>query len=242
MAYNRNANPYGIASSEITWNGFADGGRNTNPGTPAVKDKWWEKGASAITANMTGRLFDGIVGTGANESSGGKYGGESKAEFDKNPGKLYNSRSNAYSEAGGNIDTAFEANRGEMNTAMQRKIARGRANGQYKDLSNEGAAKSIMKAVTSVPLSKSYDHSKYLDMNEVGQSEDMAMSNALRYYNQKKQSLIEQRKGLDKWNSDYKAKPNIGKNVVDEGWLSKGPGKGNVDYSELYDTQPFWKF
>ena len=32
MSYNKGVNPYGVAVSELGWRGFADGGRNTNPG------------------------------------------------------------------------------------------------------------------------------------------------------------------------------------------------------------------
>jgi len=35
MAYNKQVNPYGIASSELDWAGFADGGRITPPGAIA---------------------------------------------------------------------------------------------------------------------------------------------------------------------------------------------------------------
>jgi hypothetical protein len=35
MPYNKQANPYGIASSELGWKGFADGGRMGNPGALA---------------------------------------------------------------------------------------------------------------------------------------------------------------------------------------------------------------
>jgi hypothetical protein len=35
MVYNKQVNPYGIASSELGWRGFADGGRHGNPGALA---------------------------------------------------------------------------------------------------------------------------------------------------------------------------------------------------------------
>ena len=61
MAYNKQVNPYGIASSELGWSGFADGGRISSPGATQVKDPWWAEYAAAGSAAVGGKLFDYIT-------------------------------------------------------------------------------------------------------------------------------------------------------------------------------------
>jgi len=52
MAYNKQVNPYGIASSELGWSGFADGGRISSPGATQVKDNPY----AAYAAKMVGDI------------------------------------------------------------------------------------------------------------------------------------------------------------------------------------------
>jgi hypothetical protein len=52
MPYNKQANPYGIASSELGWKGFADGGRMGNPGAVQVKDNPYAKFAANMVSDI----------------------------------------------------------------------------------------------------------------------------------------------------------------------------------------------
>jgi hypothetical protein len=59
--YNRQNN-WGIASSEIKHNGFADGNAIKGPAPVTIKESWWEKGKAAALAAIAGSGTDAILG------------------------------------------------------------------------------------------------------------------------------------------------------------------------------------
>ena len=62
MAYNKQVNPYGIASSELGWRGFADGETIKGPSPVTIKESWWEKGKAAALAAIAGSGTDAFLG------------------------------------------------------------------------------------------------------------------------------------------------------------------------------------
>jgi len=53
----------------------AGGGVIGTPGTPAVKEAWWEKGAAALAANTFPKMFDHLTSVEKVGKGGGKIGG-----------------------------------------------------------------------------------------------------------------------------------------------------------------------
>jgi len=59
MPYNKQTNPYGVASSELGWRGFADGGRMSNPGAIAPpKDDIYKKLAVKAITDIGGAAWN----------------------------------------------------------------------------------------------------------------------------------------------------------------------------------------
>jgi hypothetical protein len=83
MSYNKQVNPYGIASSELGWRGFADGGRMSNPGAVAIKEPWWKEYAAKGIVATSGKLFDHLtLPTATDEVVGGAITKDANTAFD----------------------------------------------------------------------------------------------------------------------------------------------------------------
>ena len=73
MAYNKQVNPYGVASSELGWKGFADGGKHGNPGAVQVKDNPYAKFAAQMIGDIAwnaGKEFSAPEYKGIDELTG----------------------------------------------------------------------------------------------------------------------------------------------------------------------------
>ena len=73
MGYNKQVNPYGVASSELGWKGFADGGKHGNPGAVQVKDNPYAKFAAQMIGDIAwnaGKEFSAPEYKGIDELTG----------------------------------------------------------------------------------------------------------------------------------------------------------------------------
>ncbi len=80
MPYNKQVNPYGIASSELGWRGFADGGKHGNPAAiaPPSSDPYTKLAIKAIT-DIGGAAWDEYT---APENAGQSMWGDELSKFD----------------------------------------------------------------------------------------------------------------------------------------------------------------
>lgn len=80
MAYNKQVNPYGIASSELGWRGFADGGKHGNPAAIAPpKDDIYKKLAMKALTDIGGAAWNEYT---APVNTGQSMWGDELAGFD----------------------------------------------------------------------------------------------------------------------------------------------------------------
>jgi hypothetical protein len=240
--YNRQANPYGGANWDDVAQVKAGGGVINAPSTPVVKDPWYKEGLNAFAASTGGKLFDGVVNKFGQKYTGGRYGGEDSETFDKDPGFIYDARTKAYGDASSNLKTEYDTNEAAYNEALAEKIKYYRAT--YKipeEVSDEDVAKRVFKGLEGINPTKKY----YTDKNTGEKRLNSHFEPNIPYYQRQSDLLINQKKGLDKWHSDWKSQPNIGKKVVKNGpgpnFMYKDPKKGSALYSEIFDDDK-WGF
>lgn len=209
---------------------------HSNPSTPGVKDSLWEKGAVAFMESAGGKLFDGLVASYEPKDTGGKYGGETSEMFDKDPGGLYKARNKAYKDASSNLETEYNANQAALTEAMNKKIAEYRRNYKIPEtVSDEDVARRVNRAFSEIEPAKKY----FVDSETGERRVNPHFKPNIPYYQKQEDLLISQKKGLDKWHSDYLSQPNIGKKVIKRGWAPNfmygDAKKGQVYYSDIFD-------
>ncbi len=247
MPYNKQVNPYGIASSELDWKGFADGGSNTNPGTPTVNDPWWTKGAAALASNLGGRMFDSIV-SGASKESFGKYGGESQEAYDQDPGKAYRQGNTLFDRMRANNKSEAEANEAAYQKFKQMKIdqLRGSADNKNGEYNSDERANDYFESQASRGKYDT-DSKQYLTDEQGWTKTNPNFSPDYKHYMLERRRWEEAQKELNARQKGWLKKDNVGKKLVKTGFgdlmpnkLYGDPKKGEAFYSDAFkDSKTF---
>jgi len=187
----------------------AGGGVIGTPGTPAVKEAWWEKGAAALAANTIPKMFDYIVDGASASKPTAKYGGEGRVEYDKNPGQAYGQGNSLFKSMYANNKTDFDANEAQYQAFKKAKIAQAITTGD----TNEELGDKYFDDNASRGM---YD-SKSPEMitDEQGWTrQNPHYSPGYNSFMDRRQLVQKRQKDLEKRHTKWRRSPNVGDNLI----------------------------